>query len=122
MTKLKKTEVMVKGQIWTRSALIELMSRNEEALIRAMLRIYDKQTEDEKDYEDTKEWNSVGFSGVHGNIMTKFSKFYQERKYLTLKQKEVIKKIMPKYAGQLLRLMAVDNMSDNQHFFKTRGK
>ena len=95
---------------------------NEEALIRGMLRIYDKQTEDEKDYEDTKEWNAVGFSGVHGHIMTKFSKFYEDRRYLTFKQKAVIKKIMPKYAGQLLKLMAADNREDNIHFFKVRGQ
>lgn len=122
MKKLKKTEVVVAGRIWTKDLLKELFLSNEEALIRGMFRIYDKQTEDEKAVEDTVEDNGVGFSGVHGNIMSSFAKFYQERRYLSKKQMDTVKKIMPRYAGQLLKLMAYDNMEDNQHFFKVRGQ
>lgn len=122
MIKLKKTEVIVNDKVWTRSALVELMAQNDEALIRAMFRIYDKQTKDEKSIEATVEDNGVGFSGVHGNIMSSFAKFYQERKYLSKKQMETIHKIMPRYAGQLLKMMAYDNMEYNQHFFKVRGR
>jgi len=121
MKKLRKTEVVVGGRVWTKELLKELFLKNDEAIVRAMLRIYDKQTEDEKISEYTRDDNGVGFSGVHGEIMTKFSKFYQERKYLSFKQMVVIKKIMPKYAGQLLKLMANENPSANQHFFKVRG-
>ena len=113
---------MVKGHVWTKDTLKELFLKSDEAVIRGMFRIYDKQTEDEKMVEDTVEDNGVGFSGVHGNIMTSFAKFYQERKYLSPKQMVTIKKIMPKYAGQLLKIMAFENSEVNTHFFKVRGR
>lgn len=122
MKKLTKKEVMVKGKVWTKESLQELVSKNDTALYRALLRIYDKQTETEKAVKETHDWNEVGFSGVDGRIMTSIADFYVKRKYMTIKQKAIVRTKMKKYCGQLLKLMAVDNRIENSHFFKTRGK
>ena len=121
MKKLTKKQVLVNGTIWDKEKLQELMSRNETALYTAMLRIYNKQTEDEKASEDTREWNTVGFSGVDGHIMTSIAGQYDRKGWLSPKQKVLVEKKMKKYAGQLLRLMAEDNRIHNEHFFKVRG-
>lgn len=111
---------MVHGKVWTKEDLQALLAKSDKALYVAMLRIFNKQTEDEKAYENTHIWNTVGFSGVDGEIMTSIAKFYIKRKYVTIKQKAIIEKKMQKYCGQLLKLMAVDNIKDNEHFFKER--
>jgi len=120
MKKLTKKQVMVHGKVWTKEDLQALLAKSDKALYVAMLRIFNKQTEDEKAYENTHIWNTVGFSGVDGEIMTSIAKFYIKRKYVTIKQKAIIEKKMQKYCGQLLKLMAVDNIKDNEHFFKER--
>lgn len=122
MKKLTKKEVIVNGEIWTKERLQELISRNETALYRALMRIYHKQTQDEKDNLDTRNWNTVGFSGVDGHIMTSIASHYENKGWLSPKQKQLVQKKMQRYCGQLLRLMAEDNRIQNEHFFKTRKK
>lgn len=122
MKKLTKKEVFVKGRVWTKEDLQELIVQNEKALFTALLRIYNKQTEDEKQNLDTREWNTVGFSGVDGHIMTSIASQYDTRGTLSYKQTKLVQKKMKKYCGQLLRLMAEDNRTDNEHFFKMRKK
>ena len=81
--------------------------------VKAMLRIYENQTSDEQINENVTHKNDVGFTSFDAEIMTSFVKRYQsnsESKFprpiaqlYTMKQLMVIMKIMPKYAGQLLR-------------------
>lgn len=72
----------------------------------AMLKVYDKQTEDEKVSETTKHLNRVGFSGVDAELLSSFSKQMHSRGFLTAKQMRYVFKKMPKYWEQIF------NMSD----------
>jgi len=119
---LTKKEVIVNGKIWTKESLQELIATNDTALYTAMIRIFNKQTNDEVMEEDTYLHNDRGFSSIDGKIMTSISKFYLKRKYVTIKQKAIIREKMKKYCGQLLKIMAADNIQDNEHFFKTQKR
>lgn len=97
----KKGEVMKK---WKKEDIKSILESRDEAILKGMLRIFDCQTEDEKHTDDTHVNNGIGFTGADAFILSKFSKFFNDRKYLTEKQFAIAKKRMIKYAGQLAKI------------------
>jgi len=94
----------------------ENMAESTKWLIRGLLAIYARQTADEQNIEQTELHNGVGFGAFDANLLTSFAKKVQEwdrtpahqRRYdrpLSDKQLEILKKRMPKYAGQLASLV-----------------
>ena len=79
----------------------DLLDRNDLAVCRALMVIFDRQTQYEKDAEHTSEYNHIGFSGVDGEILTSFAKQYASRKFLSPKQMVIARKKMKKYWKQL---------------------
>jgi DNA-binding transcriptional regulator YiaG len=80
--------------------------------IRGCLAIYAKQTADEREAEQTREDNGVGFTGTDAEILSSFAKqiqrWEQDKRFpspLSDKQLAILHKRMPKYAGQLLRIV-----------------
>lgn len=71
--------------------------------IKAMLRIFEYQTEDEQEAGTVEEFNGVGFAGTDSLILTSFCEQYKKKGYLSKKQIEIIKGKIGKYAAQLLR-------------------
>jgi len=69
--------------------------------LQGLVRIYEYQTADEQACGHTREFNSVGFSGVDGELLSSFAEQYQEKGYLSKKQMALVFKKMPKYAKQL---------------------
>lgn len=109
-TKLNKTEALDKnGTIWNKEKIQSLLDRNDEAVYRAMLRIYNRQTTTEQVYQATTDWNSVGFSGTDGKIMSSFSEYYKKFGKLSNKQIIIARKKMKKYWKQLLDEIRNDN-------------
>jgi hypothetical protein len=108
--KLKKSEAIDKnGKVWTKTDVQNLLATNDTAVIKGMLRIYAKQTSDEKQVEETREFNGVGFNGLDGKIMSSFSTFYSKNKYLSPKQMKIARNKMKKYAGQLIKIIQESN-------------
>lgn len=103
--KIRKNEALVNGVVWTVDSIRELISKNDAAVIRGMLRIFEYQTLTEQVAETTIENNSVGFSGAHAEIMSSFAKNYQKFGHLSIKQMIVARKIMLRYSGQLIKIM-----------------
>ena len=89
---------------WKKEDIKELLETNDIAVIRGWIRIYELQTEDEKQTEDTHHNNSVGFTGADGYILTSMMNNYIKWGQLTEKQFNLIKKKMMKYAGQLAKI------------------
>jgi len=89
---------------WKKEDIKQLLIENDVAVLRGLLRIYDLQTADEKQDDDTKYHNNIGFNGVDGYIMSKFASFYMSRGYLTSKQFNLTKKKIMKYSGQLAKI------------------
>ena len=73
-------------------------------ILEALVKIFEYQTSYEQQTEHTAENNGVGFTGADGRILTGMAKFYNRNKYLSEKQKAIVKRRIPKYAGQLTRL------------------
>lgn len=71
--------------------------------IKALLRLYEYQTEDEKSCGTVDNLNGVGFSGTDAELLTSFCKQFERRKNLSDKQMEILFKKIGKYAGQLTR-------------------
>lgn len=80
------------------------LGEDEKWALRALQRIYEGQTYEELNEENTKELNGLGFTGFDAPILTSIYKSYLEHnKRLTPKQMQVVMKMMGKYAGQIYR-------------------
>ncbi|MCF7815360.1 MAG: hypothetical protein K9N40_12870 [Candidatus Cloacimonetes bacterium] len=69
---------------------------------RALLKIFEFQTEEEKEWEATRVHNNVGFTGSDGEFLTSLAKQLQKKGYLSEKQMVHVFKKMPKYWKQIL--------------------
>ena len=87
---------------WNKETVQSLLATNDVAVKRAILAIYARQTADEQSSESTFYHNSVGFSGVDGEIMSSFAKQLKSRGFLTEKQMVIARKKMPRYWKQLV--------------------
>jgi hypothetical protein len=83
-------------------------------LLRAIIRIYENQTNEEKSRESTDDDNGIGFTGLDAKILSSFAKQIirhqndPQAKYpvpLSHKQMSIARKKMGKYSGQLLRIV-----------------
>lgn len=90
---------------WTKAQIAEKLMTNDAWLIRGLLAIYEKQTDDEKNSELTKESNGIGFNAFDATILTDMVKQYKNtRGFLSVRQLAIVRKKMKKYAGQLTRI------------------
>lgn len=71
--------------------------------IKAMLRVFEYQTEYEQNVGTVSEDNGVGFAGTDANILTSFCNQYLTKGYLSQKQMEIVRKKIGKYAGQITK-------------------
>lgn len=71
---------------------------------RAMMAVYERQTETEKVARQTEEHNGVGFSGVDAEIMSSFAEQFKARKSLSAKQFALAQKKMQRYTRQLVEI------------------
>ena len=72
--------------------------------IHALMTIYSYQTDMEQENGHTVVYNGVGFGGVDSEILSSYAEKYHRYGKLTPSQMTWVKKLMPKYAGQLLEL------------------
>ncbi len=73
--------------------------------IRGLVKVYDYQTESEKNIGTTTDNNGVGFSGIDGDILSSFAEQVKKGRNLSPKQMSVVYGSMPKYATQLQRIV-----------------
>lgn len=80
----------------------EQLATNERWAIRALLRIYEYQTPEEQETQETTEENNVGFNGYDANLLSSIAKQYLQYRYLSHKQIDLIKQRIPKYWRQII--------------------
>ena len=80
---------------------VQIATRDHQA-IKALITVYNNQTDSEQSSETTKVHNGVGFTPIDAEFMTSLAKQYLEKKSLSKKQLIYVKKTMPKYASQLI--------------------
>ena len=117
--RLKKTEAVDKnGKVWGKESIRELILSNDKAVYSGMLRIYDRQTKSEQDYQETSDFNTVGFTGCDGHIMSSFTESYKKYGKLTEKQMIIARKKMLKYWKQLLDVIREQNENQPERITK----
>ena len=93
-----------KTVVFDKTYIQELIAKNDQAVIRGLLAIYDRQTDAEKVTQTTKESNSVGFNGVDGIILSSFAEWYKAKGFLSPKQLAISRNKMKRYWKQLLQI------------------
>lgn len=78
---------------------------NQNWALRAALRIYHQQTPEEQNSEATLESNGLGFGAFDAQFVSSVVKQHLEGRPLTKKQSDALRRIMPKYADQLYRIV-----------------
>jgi hypothetical protein len=86
---------------WTAEEIKHKLETDQKWLERAIVAIYNKQTADEKNSEETKYHNGVGFSGADAHLLTYCAHWILSGKSLSGKYLALAKKKMVKYAKQL---------------------
>lgn len=79
---------------------------------RALIALFEQQTEEEKTSEETVVYNNAGFTGCDAYILTSLAKSYLQYNNLTDKQMALLYKKIGKYANQIY------NMSDKDKLIK----
>ena len=90
----------------TKAELIEKLRKQitekDSQAIKALMRIYEYQTTDEKNIGETVHNNGVGFTGCDSKVLTYFAKAYSRYGRLTDQQLKSLKVRIGKYATQLV--------------------
>lgn len=93
-----------KDKVWTKEEIREKLKTNDQWVIRGLLAIYDRQTEEEQSSHATNQWNGVGFNAYDAEFMTGSVEFYKNRGFLSKKHLNAVRKALIKYSGQLARI------------------
>lgn len=95
---------MAEVKVWTKEEIKEKLSTDDRWLLRGLLALYKKQTNEEKAYRVTKEHNNVGFNAADADFLSGMARILVEGKTLTNNQIAAVRKSMLKYSGQLTRI------------------
>lgn len=79
----------------------EQIKTNDQWMLKGLLTIYKYQTESEKADGITKDHNNVGFNGPDSEILSSFAQQYLKNGSLSIKQMNIARTKMVKYARQL---------------------
>jgi len=95
---------MTEQKVWTAEEIKALLAESDKAVARAILAIYNRQTEDEQTIKETTDHNGIGYNGVDANFMSSLAQFYQTKGFLSSGQLKYGRKAIMKYAGQLTEI------------------
>lgn len=84
--------------------LKNLLRTNDYALKKSIVKIYNRQTEEEKLYGRSNEDNKIGFNRYDSEDMSKFARILLDKRDLTDEQLQLARHTMPKYWKQLMQL------------------
>lgn len=105
---------------YTKAELKEMLksqiASSDKKALHALMTVYTFQTYEEQSDGETKYNNGVGFSGKDSKILSSFARQYDTYGSLSEKQMAIVKRLMPRYAGQLL------NVSFSKGNFEKVGK
>lgn len=99
----------MKNQFWDSDKIRTLLLSDSQFLIRAAKKVFQYQTDFEKQNEITQNTNNVGFNCFDAKTLTSLIKFHESKGFLTEKQILVMKKKMTKYSGQIVRIINTQN-------------
>ena len=77
------------------------------ARVKALLYLFDRQTDDEQNTESTNHHNRMGFTGTDAQLLSSFAKQVIQKAWLSPRQMQVLRTKINKYAGQMARVANV---------------
>lgn len=92
--------------------LKEKLSSNKNWALRALIKIYENQTNEEQNVGHTIVNNGIGFSGVDSDILSSFSEQYLRKGFLSNKQMEILFKNIKKYWRQVLEISDQEKLNE----------
>lgn len=96
----------------TKNYIKQQLGSNSGWALRALVKIYERQTVDEQCSGSTKENNGIGFSGVDANILSSFAVQVNNGRNLSVKQMAIVFKKMPRYHKQVASLIPADKLNE----------
>lgn len=70
----------------TKENIVKLLSENDRAIGRALMVLTERQTFDERQNQDTKYSNGIGFTPADAKVGVSMGQQFKERNFLTVKQ------------------------------------
>ena len=98
---------MMSAREWSKEDIKNLLLVNDRAVMKAIITIYNLQTDSEQNSDETYDANGVGFNGVDAPFLSSLAKQILSKGYLTPKQMTYGRKKILKYANQLLNIANV---------------
>ena len=86
------------------SFIVNKLRTNEAWAKKALLKLYEFQTKEEREAKHTISLNNLGFNATDAVILTSFAEHLITRKFLSRKQMAVIHRMIPKYWRQIVQI------------------
>lgn len=103
---MEELELKPNTRYYTKAELVQglksQIARNNNQAVKALLTIYRNQTFEEQTVSETIEDNGIGFNGTDAKFCTSLAQQYLDYRKLSDKQYNSLRKVMQKYAGQLI--------------------
>lgn len=87
---------------WNKDSIKELLIKNDRAVERAILVVYNNQTMDEKNEETVRYSNGKGFLPMHARRGTYYAEWIMSGRHLNGRHLEIARNMSLKYTRQLL--------------------
>ena len=103
---MEELELKPNTRYYTKAELVQglksQIARNNNQAVKALLTIYRNQTYEEQTVQETIEDNGMGFNGTDAEFCSSLAENYLRFHRLSDKQYNSLRKVMQKYAGQLI--------------------
>lgn len=103
---MEELELKPNTRYYTKAELVQglksQIARNNNQAVKALLTIYRNQTYEEQTVQETIEDNGIGFNGTDAEFCSSLAENYLRFHKLSDKQYNSLRKVMQKYAGQLI--------------------
>ena len=96
----------------TKDFIKNQLATNPTWAVKALVKIYERQTIDEQNSQMTKENNGIGFNGLDANILSSFAEQVNKGRDLSVKQMTIVYKKMPRYWKQVASLIPADKLAE----------
>ena len=88
----------------TKESIQTLLATNDRAIARALVVLFERQTEDEQEAHETRHTNHRGFNHADAKEGTRMARVVLNGRPLSTQSMERARKMLMKYAGQLARI------------------
>lgn len=89
---------------WTTEDIKRLLKTNKTFVIRSLIKMYNLQTEGEKNIRETTEHNGIGFNGADAKPLSGIAEQIITNNFITCKQFDYVQRKIAKYHKQLLKI------------------